>query len=88
MIISKREKVGKNMRKVNYEVKTPQLENFETSSFALAQDIKNEKGGKITLTLTPIAENPPKISEKKLEWLKSGAKPLHPYKGGVMVCRQ
>ena len=69
------------MRKVNYEIRTPQLEKFETPSLALAQDIKNEKGGKITIALETIAENPPKISAKKLEWLKSGAKPLHPYKG-------
>ena len=69
------------MRKVSYEVRTPQLEKFETSSLALAQDIKNEKNGKITITLETIAENLPKISAKKLEWLKSGAKPLHPYKG-------
>lgn len=80
MIISKREKVGKNMRKVNYKVNTPKG-SVEVKTFTRANEIIEEKGGTCKAILAPIAENPPKISAKKLEWLKSGAKPLHPYKG-------
>lgn len=69
------------MRKVSYTVKTPQLEKFETSSLSVAENIKTEQGGKIKTVLQEIAENPPKISKKKKEWLNSGAKPLYPYKG-------
>ena len=68
------------MRKVTYKVNTPKG-SVEVKTFARANEIIEEKGGTSKVVLTPVAENPSKISEKKLEWLKSGAKPLHPYKG-------
>lgn len=68
------------MRKITYKVTTPKG-TVEVRSLARANEIVAEKGGTCKAILRPIAENPPKISAKKLEWLKSGAKPLHPYKG-------
>ena len=68
------------MRKVNYEVNTPRG-SVKVKTFTRANEIIEEKGGTCNAVLVPIAENPPKISAAKLEWLKSGAKPLHPYKG-------
>ena len=68
------------MRKVSYMVDTPKG-SVEAKTLARAREIIAEKGGTCRTVLTQIAENPPKISEKKREFLKSGAKPLHPYKG-------
>ena len=68
------------MRKVSYMVDTPKG-SVEVKTFTRANEIITEKGGTCRTVLTQVAENPPKISEKKREWLKSGAKPLHTYKG-------
>ena len=69
------------MRKVNYTVETPQLEKFETTSLSVAESIKTEKGGKMTTHLVEVEKPAPQMSATRLEFLKSGAKPLHPYKG-------
>lgn len=69
------------MRKLVYTVLTPQLEKYETTSLAVAEKIKTEQGGSIKARLEEIKSSAPQISPTKLEWLKSGAKPLHPYKG-------
>lgn len=68
------------MRKVSYVVNTPKG-SVEVKTFARANEIIEIKGGTCKTVLTQIAENLPKISAKKLEWLKSGAKPMYPYKG-------
>ncbi len=69
------------MRKVSYTVETPQLEKFETTSLAVAENIKAEKSGKMTTHLVEVEKPTPQMSATRLEWLKSGKKPLHPYKG-------
>jgi hypothetical protein len=69
------------MRKVSYTVETPQLEKFETTSLSVAESIKTEQGGKMTTHLVEVEKPTPQMSATRLEWLKSGAKPLHPYKG-------
>ena len=68
------------MRKVSYKVNTPKG-SVEVKTLTRAKEIIEVKGGNCKPVLKQIAENPPKISAKKLEWLKSGAKPLHPYYG-------
>lgn len=68
------------MRKISYMVDTPKG-SVEVKTLTRAKEIIAEKGGTCRTVLTQIAKNPPQISEKKREWLKSGAKPLHPYKG-------
>lgn len=70
------------MRVVKYKITTKQLEVFETTSLAVAESIKAEKGGKITTHLEEVAPPKPQMSAKRLEWLKSGKKPLHPYNRG------
>lgn len=69
------------MRKVSYTVKTPQLETFETTSLAVAESIKTENGGKIITHIVEVEKPAPQMSATRLEFLKSGVKPLHPYKG-------
>ena len=69
------------MRKVVYTVETPQLEKFETSSLSVAESIKAEQGGKMTTHLEEVEKPAPQMSATRLEWLKSGKKSLHPYKG-------
>ena len=69
------------MRKLVYTVITPQLEKYETTSLTVAEQIKAEQGGSIKARLEEIKSSAPQISPTKLEWLKSGAKPLYPYKG-------
>ena len=69
------------MRKVVYTVETPQLEKFETSSLSVAENIKAEQGGEIITNLVEVEKPKPQLSERKLAFLQSGAKPLHPYKG-------
>jgi hypothetical protein len=69
------------MRKLVYTVTTPQSVKYETTSLAQAEQIKAEQGGSIKARLEEIKDSAPQISPTKLEWLKSGAKPLHPYKG-------
>ena len=68
------------MRKVVYTVETPQLEKFETTSLAVAESIKAEKSGKITTHLVEIEKPAPQMSATRLEFLKSGKKPLYPYR--------
>lgn len=70
------------MRTVNYKITTRNLEVFETTSLAVAESIKAEKGGKITTHLVKVETPAPQMSAKRLEWLKSGKKPLHPYNRG------
>ena len=65
------------MRKVNYTVETPQGKKIETSSLSVAMS----KGGKIVTHLEEVEKPTPQMSATRLEWLKSGKKPLHPYKG-------
>lgn len=69
------------MRKVNYEVRTPQLEKFETSSLSVAESIKTKQGGKMTTHLEEVEKSTSQMSATRLEFLKSGKKPLYPYKG-------
>ena len=69
------------MRKVGYVVNTKNGEMVEAKTLAEAREVIAKEGGSCRVNLTQIAENPPRISEKKREFLKSGAKPLHPYKG-------
>lgn len=68
------------MRKVIYVVDTP-MGSVEAKTLARANEIIAEKGGTCRVTLSQITENSPAISETKIEWLKSGKKSLHPYKG-------
>ena len=69
------------MRKVGYVVNTNKGNMVEVKTLAEARKIIATEGGSCRVNLSQIAENPPQISAKKLEWLKSGKKPLHPYKG-------
>ena len=69
------------MRKVGYVVNTSNGKMVEVNTLSQAREVVAKEGGSCRVNLTHIAENPPQISEKKLEWLKSGKKPLHPYKG-------
>ena len=69
------------MRKVVYTVETPQLEKFETTCFLVAESIKAKQGGKIITHLVKVEKPVPQMSATRLKWLKSGKKPLHPYKG-------
>ena len=69
------------MRKLVYTVVTPKLEKYETTSLVQAEQIKAEQGGSIKARLEEIKNSAPQISPTKLEWLKSGKKPLRPYKG-------
>ena len=68
------------MRKVVYTVETPQLEKFETTGLAVAESIKAEQGGKMTTHLMEVEKPVPQMSATRLEWLKSGKKPLYPYR--------
>ena len=68
------------MRKVSYTVETPQLEKFETTSLAVAESIKAEQGGKMTTHLVEVEKPAPQMSATRLEWLKSGKKPMNPYR--------
>ena len=65
------------MRKVVYTVETPQGKKIETSSLSVAMN----KGGKMTTHLEEVEKPAPQMSAIRLAFLKSGAKPLHPYKG-------
>ena len=65
------------MRKVSYTVETPHGKKIETSSLSIAMS----KGGKMTTHLVEVEKPAPQMSTTRLEWLKSGKKPLHPYKG-------
>ena len=65
------------MRKVIYTVETPQGKKIETSSLIVAMS----KGDKMTTHLVEVEKPAPQMSATRLEWLKSGKKPLHPYKG-------
>ena len=65
------------MRKVSYTVETPQGKKIETSSLSVAM----EKGSKMTTHLVEVEKPAPQMSATRLEWLKSGAKPMYPYKG-------
>lgn len=69
------------MRKLVYTVVTPQLEKYETTSLAVAESIKAEQGGKMTTHLVEVEKPVPQMSATRLKWLKSGKKPLYPYKG-------
>lgn len=68
------------MRKVNYTVEAPQLETFETTSLAVAEQIKTENGGKIITHIVEVEKPAPQMSVTRLEFLKSGAKPLTSYR--------
>lgn len=65
------------MRKVNYVVETPQGKKIETTSLSVAMS----NGSKMTTHLVEVEKPAPQMSATRLEWLKSGKKPLHPYKG-------
>ena len=69
------------MRKVGYVVNTNKGNMVEVNTLTEASEVIAKEGGSCRVNLTQITETPPQISAKKLEWLKSGAKPLHPYKG-------
>ena len=69
------------MRKVGYVVNTKNGEMVEANTLAEAREVVAKRGGTCRVNLSQISEIPSQISEKKREWLKSGAKPLHPYKG-------
>lgn len=71
------------MRTVIYKITTPQLEIFETTSFATAEQIKKEHRGSImTTALAPVSKPAPQMSAKRLELFKNGVISLHPYKRG------
>lgn len=65
------------MRKVVYTVETSQGKKIETSSLSVAMS----KGDKIVTHLEEVGKPIPQMSATRLEWLKSGKKPLHSYKG-------
>ena len=65
------------MRKVVYIVETSQGKKIKTSSLSVAMS----KGSKITTHLEEVEKPAPQLSAIRLAFLKSGAKPLHPYKG-------
>lgn len=68
------------MTEVIYKVTTPKG-NTETKSLARAQEIVAEKGGRYEAAYREVQKPAPVLSEVRAEFLKSGAKPLHPYKG-------
>lgn len=65
------------MRKVVYTVETPQGKKIETTSLAVAMS----KSDKIVTHLEEVEKPAPQMSATRLEWLKSGKKPMNPYKG-------
>ena len=67
------------MRKITYKVTTPKG-TVEVRTLARAKEIVAEKGGFFQTVVTDILTEAPKISETKLEFLKSKAKPLNPYR--------
>ena len=68
------------MTEVIYKVTTPKG-NTETKSLARAQEIVAEKGGRYETTYREVPKTTPVLSEARKEFLQSGKKPLHPYKG-------
>ena len=70
------------MTKVTYIVETPQLEVLENiPTLARAREIITEYGGICRVAYIKVETPAPQISETRAEFLKSGRKPLHPYKG-------
>jgi hypothetical protein len=68
-----------DMRKITYKVTTPKG-TVEVRSLARANEIVAEKGGTFTPVLREITSEAPVISELKMAFLKSKAKPLNPYR--------
>ena len=68
------------MTNVTYEVTTPKGK-VEVKTLARAEEIVTEKGGTFKTKYSEVPTPAPQISERKMAFLKSGAKPLHPYKG-------
>ena len=70
------------MRTVVYKIKTKQLEVFETTSLEVAEKIQKEHPfSTLEVSLVEVAPPKPQMSATRLEWLKSGKKPLHSYRG-------
>ena len=70
------------MRTVNYKITTKNLEVFETTSLEVAEKLMAEHPhSKMKVELVEVKNPAPQMSTTRLEWLKSGAKPMHPYKG-------
>lgn len=70
------------MRTVNYKITTKNLEVFETTSLEVAEKLMVEHPhSTMKVDLVEVKKPAPQMSATRLEWLKSGAKPLHPYKG-------
>lgn len=70
------------MRTVNYKITTKNLEVFETTSLEVAEELMaKHPHSKMEVDLVEVKKATPQMSATRLEWLKSGAKPLHPYKG-------
>ena len=63
------------MRKVGYVVNTKNGEMVEVKTLAEAREVVAKKGVTCKVNLMQISEIPSQISEKKREFLKSGAKP-------------
>lgn len=74
------------MRTVNYKITTKNLEVFETTSLEVAEELVTKyPHSTMEVDLVEVKKATPQMSATRLEWLKSGKKPLHSYKGGVMV---
>ena len=70
------------MRTVNYKITTKNLEVFETTSLEVAEELMAEHPhSTMKVDLVEVKKATPQMSATRLEFLKSGTKPLHPYKG-------
>lgn len=67
------------MTNVTYEVTTPKG-STEVKTLARAEEIVEEKGGTFKAKYSEVPTPASQISATKLEWLKSGEKPMYPYR--------
>ncbi len=70
------------MTKVTYRVETLRNGVYEdVPTISKARELVEKYGGQCRVVYTEIKAPTPPITDTKAEWLKSGKKPLHPYKG-------
>lgn len=67
------------MTNVTYEVTTPKG-STEVKTLVRAEEIVEEKGGTFKAKYSEAPIPTQQISVTKLEWLKSGKKPMYPYR--------
>ena len=67
------------MTNVTYEVTTPKG-SVEVKTLVRAEEIVEEKSGTFKAKYSEASTPVPQISATKLEWLKSGKKPMYPYR--------